>query len=97
MDKTAGDQLIDIPLFILCIGQMLQSICIIYAVDQQQIKDKELELLRGYLWVLLIIKLGEIKKKKNRKHELLNQWLLIKGNARYLSVTLYMSLCLFGI
>ena len=72
MDKTAGDQLIDMPLFILCIGQMLQSICIIYAVDQQQIKDKELELLRGYLWVLLIIKLGEIKKKKNRKHELLN-------------------------
>ena len=56
---------------------MLQSICTIYdkssfAGDQQQIKDKDLELLYGYLWVLLIIKLGEIKKKKNRKHELLN-------------------------
>lgn len=49
MDKTAGDQLIDMPLFILCIGQMLQSICTIYAVDQQQIKDKELQLLHGYL------------------------------------------------
>lgn len=50
---------------------MLQSICTIYdkssfAVDQQQIKDKDLELLYGYLWVLLIIKLGEIKKKKQK-------------------------------